>query len=259
VKLAVAPPAVNVNVPVRWEAAGFAAALTETLAPEAPEVGDADSHDWLEDTDQEAAFVVGTTVAEPPAAGADQVDADSVKVADAGACVTVKLAVAPPAVNVNVPCRWEAVGLAAALTETLAPDAPDVGDADNHDWLDDTDQEAAFVVGTTVVEPAAARACQLVGESDSVAAAGSWVTVKVAGNDPAVNTTWADRDAATVFAAAVTVTDWPVWPVWRLNDNQDAAVDTDQVPRFVVTTTDRCPPAAAACHDDGDTDNTAPS
>jgi hypothetical protein len=36
-------------------------------------------------------------------------------------------------------------------------------------------------------------------------------------------------------------------------------VDTDQVPRFVVTTTDRCPPAATARHDDGDTDNTAPT
>jgi hypothetical protein len=204
---------VNVNVPERWAVVGLAVALTDTRAPEAPRVGVADSQAAFDDPDQDAAFVVGTTAVEPPAAAACQLVGDSDNVAAAGACVTVKVAVTPPAVNVNVPTRWEAAGFAVALTDTLAPDAPEVGDADSQEAFEDTDHDAAFVVGTTVLEPADAAACQLVGESDKVAAAGSWVTVTAAVNEPAVNTTWAERDTKAALAAAVTATDWPVWPV----------------------------------------------
>jgi hypothetical protein len=157
----------------------LAAALTATLAPDAPLVGDADSQAALEETDQDAAFVVGTTAAEPPAAEADHAEADSDKVAAAGACVTVKVAVAPPAVNVNVPVRWEVVGLAVALTDTDAPDAPEVGVADSQAAFEDTDQEVWFVVGITGVEPPAAGADQVDAESDKVAAAAGTVAVIV--------------------------------------------------------------------------------
>jgi hypothetical protein len=89
VNVAVAPPAVNVNVPTRWEVEALAAALTVTAAPDAPEVGVAASQDVSDDAAQDAAFVVGTTVLEPPAAGADHDDADNDKVAAGTVAVIV--------------------------------------------------------------------------------------------------------------------------------------------------------------------------
>jgi hypothetical protein len=161
VRVAVAPPAVNVNTPWRADADVFAGALTATLSPEAPLVGDTDNQEASDDTDQEAWFVVGTTVVEPPTAGGDQTDADRNRVAAGAAWVTVKVAVAPPAVNVTTPCRAAADGFAKAMTDVDQPDAPVSGAVNNQSTLDDTDQEAWFVVGTTVLEPPYAGACQV--------------------------------------------------------------------------------------------------
>jgi hypothetical protein len=255
VTVAVNEPAVNTTWAERGAATGFAAAVTATDWPVWPVWRSNDNHDASVDADQVPKLVVTTTDCRPPAATGCHDDGDTDSAAPAW--VTVKLAVALPALNVNVPCRAEAAVFAVALTATLAPEAPEAGAADSQAASDDTDQEAALVVGTTAIEPPTAGADHADADSDRLSAAADWLTVKVAVDEPALNTTWADRVAATGLAAAVTVTDWPVWPVWRSNDTHDASVDADQVPRFVVTPTDRCPPAATSCQDDGDTDNAA--
>jgi hypothetical protein len=98
----VLPLAVNVTMPWRVTAVGFAATVRVAASPDTPVAGVAVSHSALEDTDQDGAFVVATTVVvAAPKLGVHDV-LDKVRVASAPVCVTVTTRETPEAVNVKV-------------------------------------------------------------------------------------------------------------------------------------------------------------
>jgi hypothetical protein len=141
--VAVAPPAVNVTTPERGAPVVFAPAVNVTPTPDDPDVRDSDSHHAFDDAVHDEAFVVGTTTTCPPPTGAAHDGCDNVNDdgTEGAGWVTVNVARAAPAANVNTPDRDTVPVFAVQLAVTLAPDTPDAGDALNHVALDDTDHD----------------------------------------------------------------------------------------------------------------------
>jgi hypothetical protein len=150
---------------------GFAVTAAVTVAPDVPVVGVAVSHAAFEVTDQDGALVVGTTVVVLAPDVGVHVVVDKVRVAALPAWVTVTVRVAVDAVKVTTPWRVVVAGFASAVRVTVAPETPVVGVAVSHAWLEFTDQEGAFVLGTTPVVPPPAGAAHSVLDRFRVAAA----------------------------------------------------------------------------------------
>jgi len=93
--------------------------------------------------------------------------------AGAPAWVTVKVAVAPPAVTVTTPERDEVDVFGATVTTRLAPLAPEDGLNVNHDWLEEACQVAWLVVTVTPWLPAPEGADQMLEDNDTVAEDGN--------------------------------------------------------------------------------------
>jgi hypothetical protein len=188
VTVRVTPPAVNVRVAWRvWVVEGLAVTVAVAFVPDGPAAGVTVSHSALVVTAHAGALVVGTTVVVAVSEVGVQVVGDKLRVGAAPAWVTVSVRVTPPAVNVRVAWRAWVEGLAAAVAVAFAPDAPVVGVAVSHVWLEVTDQDGALVVGTTVVESVPEVAVHVVLDKVRVAPAPAWMTTSVRVTPPAVN------------------------------------------------------------------------
>jgi hypothetical protein len=97
------PVAVTVTVPVRADVVLLAAAVTVAWSPLAPVAESTVSHATSGAAVQVAAFVVTAVAVSPPVEATWADVGDRLTVAAPAACVSVRTAVAPPAVNVILP------------------------------------------------------------------------------------------------------------------------------------------------------------
>jgi len=121
-------------VPLRGKAETFLEATTLSEAPLTPLAGENSSQAWSDEADQTGWSVVTVTLFMSESAPTDHCEADNDTLAATTepAWVTVKVAEAASALTVMVPVRGDVEVLAKTETPSVAPLAPDEGDATNH-------------------------------------------------------------------------------------------------------------------------------
>jgi hypothetical protein len=205
-------PDLNVSTAFRDAFTGFGSAAHVTIMPFSPDDGEMVTHGALDVAVQADGLDVTRVVVVSPAEAAYQRLRDVMMVGGgAPSCLTVKVLLTLPAVNVTTPDRADRFGFGTTSMEATAPVSP---------WLGDTTSQLAFEVAVhdgrdvTLVTVMAVPydGSQLVRDNDSIGApVPSWRTVTVAVAVPAVNFTAPDREDTPELATTVKRTaDWPV-------------------------------------------------
>jgi hypothetical protein len=212
VTVADAVPAVKVTVAVRAARVGLDWAVSVMTVPLFPVAGDGLTQDSDEDARHVPMLVVTVTRWLPPVPGASHDVCETAMLGPPAGWVTLIVADAVPAVTVTVAVRAVTVGLAAAVTVSVAPVAAEEGETVTQDWDEVACHADVFVVTVAVWVPPATGASHDVRESVMLAAPASWVTVIVADAVPAVTVTVAVRAATVGLATAKSDSVAPVAP-----------------------------------------------